>query len=224
MKSLLRLRSSLSCPPLRLAVMLALAMPVLWIPAAAAQQDAAVRLREPEAAREPLNSERIEQRFGSYGIEVLESDGRLRVSHLYSESGGVRTGRTFAVVSYPEAVDPALAEQHEEITDGGSIGAVFTRSGWTVTKRHLWFGELVSTGESASLMRIAEGLPVAAHVYVLRVARDGRAYDYATIAEVHHPEYLRLEELEPIYGPAEPTGGDAALVRRMLSATRDAMR
>ena len=47
--------------------------------------------------RELLNSERIAQRFGSYGIEVLESDGRVRVSNLYSNEQGGRICRTFAV-------------------------------------------------------------------------------------------------------------------------------
>ena len=40
-----------------------------------------------EQPRELLNSERIEQQFGSYGIDVLESDAEMRVSNLYSLSG-----------------------------------------------------------------------------------------------------------------------------------------
>src|SRR5262245_42966767 len=46
-----------------------------------AQSSAAV-----PAAPELLNSERIEQKFGSYGIAVLRSDERLRVANLYSEA------------------------------------------------------------------------------------------------------------------------------------------
>ena len=31
-----------------------------------------------------LNSERIEQKFGSYGIDIVQSDNQSRVSFLYS--------------------------------------------------------------------------------------------------------------------------------------------
>lgn len=207
----------------RLAAWLAVAVQTLAAPSAGAQSSAA-RLTQEETARELLNSERIEQRFGSYGIEVLEADGTLRVSNLYSETGGRRTGRTFAIVLYPAAVAPALADEHAEVASGGSIGAVFARAGWVVSKRHLWFGEVQSKGRAASLMDIGDDVPLAAHVYVFRVQRAGTAYDYATIAELHHPDYLRADDLPALYGPAAATGDDAALVRRMLDAAGRAMR
>jgi hypothetical protein len=87
----------------------------------------------PAGTRELLNSERIAARFGSYGIAVIESDGRVRVSNLFSGRDGERTCRTFAVVRYPDRVDPALAAEHDEIVRGGSIGAVFAARGWRRT-------------------------------------------------------------------------------------------
>ena len=51
-----------------------------------------------------LNSERIEQTFGSYGIDVVFSDSSLRISNLYSmESGApVTRSRTIArSICYP---------------------------------------------------------------------------------------------------------------------------
>ena len=39
-------------------------------------------------------------------------------------------------------------------------------------------------------MRIAAGTPLAEHVYVLDVVKDGRAIEYATLVEIHHPDYL----------------------------------
>src|SRR5690606_27657086 len=105
------------------------------------------------------------------GIDVLQSDGRYRVSNLYSVHDGARVCRTFAVVLYPERVDAVLAAEHEEIVAGGSIGAVFTGNGWAVTKRHLHFGELRSTPKVASLMRASEEEPLAVHVYVLSVSK-----------------------------------------------------
>jgi hypothetical protein len=41
-----------------------------------------------------LNSERIEQTFGSYGIDVIASDALLRVSNLYSRHDGEKITRT----------------------------------------------------------------------------------------------------------------------------------
>ena len=210
------------------AALLAAALPALWAPGSPAQPASARPSTETgteaEAGRELLNSERIERRFGSYGVQVLRTEGVLRISNLYSETDGQRTGRTFAVVAYPDAVDPALAGPHAEIEGGGSIGAVFTRSGWTVTKRHLWFGELAATGMTAALMRIAAGMPLATHVYVLEVTKGDGVFDYATLAEVHHPDYLQLAELRRIYGPSSAARADEALVRRMLETAREAMR
>ena len=48
--------------------------------------------------RELLNSERIAATFGSYGVEVLEQNGAVRVSNLFSGEGEERVTRTFAVV------------------------------------------------------------------------------------------------------------------------------
>lgn len=178
----------------------------------------------PEAQqRELLNSERIEQRFGSYGIDVLESDGRYRVSNLYSVHDGAPVCRTFAVVLYPERVDPLFAAEHEEIVGGGSIGAVFARNGWTVTKTHLHFGELAATDKVARLMGLRAGVPLATHVYVLTVSKGGSSFDYATIAEIHHPDYLTLVDLPRIYGPPAAQERSATL-RDVLAETEARMR
>ena len=150
--------------------------------------------------RELLNSERIEQRFGSYGIDVLAQSDTVRVSSLFSRHEGRRVTRTFAVVLYPGDVDARLAGAHETILDGGSIGAVFTARGWSVGKRHRFFGLLDSTVRVERMMGGIAPTPLAVHVYVLDVARSGTRLEYATIVEVHHPDYLALDELQAIYG------------------------
>src|SRR5690606_38259117 len=149
---------------------LAAALLALLAAFAAAAQRPAERIEESEPIRvdsprrELLNSERIERRFGSYGIDVLESGGRYRVSNLYSVHDGAKVGRTYAVVAYPARIDPSIRAEHEEILAGGSIGAVFARNGWTVEKTHLYFGELPATTKVAALMRADEGAPLAVHV------------------------------------------------------------
>ena len=165
------------------------------------------------APRELLNSERIAATFGNYGVTVLEQNAVVRVSSLFSEADEQRTCRTFAIVLYAERIDPSLSAEHAKIVAGGSIGAVFAASGWEVRKTHLYYGERAASAKLASLMHIAAGTPLAEHVYVLDVVKDGRAIEYAALVEIHHPAYLSLANLAAIYGV--PDAGD----RRQLLAT-----
>jgi hypothetical protein len=157
-----------------------------------------------EETAHPLgNSERIRMKFGNFGIEVLESDAGIRVSNLYSTHDNVRISRTFAVVAYPENIEPAFRKEHDAIIDGQSIGIVFKNNGWVIEKHHQYFGEIElplhlfgiashssETGKARS----------AIHVYSLIVKKGESEFQYASIAEVHHPEFLQLQDLASIYG------------------------
>ena len=149
------------------------------------------------------NSDRIRLKFGNYGIEVVENDLRIRVSNLYSSSAGVKTNRTFAVVMYPVVIEPAFRNEHEAIIKGQSIGIVFKESGWQIDKRHQYVGELEALSDFSGVHSvfgdIGEIQPVI-HVYSLIVRKDNAEFHYASIAEVHHPDYLGLEELKTICG------------------------
>ena len=83
---------------------------------------------------ESLNSERIEERFGSYGIEVLSHESGIRRSSLYSVDNEVKTCRTYAVVRFVDESTPRVAAAHANILAGGSIGATFKSSGWHIGK------------------------------------------------------------------------------------------
>lgn len=157
-----------------------------------------------EPARELLNSERIEQSFGSYGVNVLVAEPGLRISSLYSTAAGVQTTRTLAVVEWRREVDPRLTGAHTAILGGASIGATFEGAGWTVAKRNLYFGEVPAPEAVSRLMRIPAGSALALHGYALSVARGDDEIDYATIAELHHPDYLDLAGLDAIYGSVQP--------------------
>jgi hypothetical protein len=61
----------------------------------------------------------------------------------------------------------------------------------------------VATPRLASLMQVAAGTPLAAHVYALDVAKAGRMLEYAALVEIHHPDYLTSDDLLEIYGPAD---------------------
>ena len=168
------------------------------------------------ASAQILNSERIEQTFGSYGIDVLYSDEVLRLSNLYSELGDQKVMRTLAIVAYPEIVDEAFATEHQEILQGGSIGATFTAAGWEVVKTNLLFSEFRRGADLAELMGGEPAGWLATHAYRLDIVRPGERYRYATIIEVHHPDYLNVEQLQAIYSQAPPQDeSNNSLVRQL---------
>ena len=175
-------------------------------------------------SRPLLNSERIAERFGSYGITVLEQSDLIRVSNLYALEGQRKTCRTFAIVFYPQLTHPAVAAEHRQILNGGSIGEVFADSGWNIRKINRYFGTMQTTEQVAELMTDRSARPLAIHLYDLMVSRPGDEVLYATIAEVHHPDYLSLDQLNAIYGSANPAGQDAPIaLDQLLTMTREKM-
>ena len=150
-----------------------------------------------------LNSDRIEDTFGSYGVDVLLSEPHRRESSLYSSAGADKTTRTYAVVKFPRKPASAYSREHELILDGNSIGATFRKAGWSINKQHLFIDELEMPGTYATigeLMRIALPETLATHEYLLIVSKDERSFTYATITEIHHPDYLSATDLKEIYG------------------------
>ena len=171
-----------------------------------------------------LNSERIARKFGSYGIEVIEKKDNIRVSNLYSQEAVGTVCRTFAVVRLTERPDSAIAEAHAIIAAGGSIGAVFKERGWTIAKRHRYLGEIaIIEGRSARitrLMRIQPPAVLAVHVYDLTVRRNGVSFDYATIAELHHPDYLSHSDLVSLFGSDHSSDQNRDEVGKLLALVR----
>jgi len=155
-------------------------------------------------ATEPvlLNSERIERRFGSYGIEVLASEAGLRRSSLYSLDGGTPTCRTYAVVRFADQLDDRYREEHAKVLAGNSIGAIFRSHGWDVHKQTMHLGSLALPRDNTAigkLMRLAGAENLALHVYQLLLVRNAQVFEYATIVETHHPDYLSESDLHELY-------------------------
>ncbi len=151
---------------------------------------------------ESLNSERIEQRFGSFGIDVIEYRAGLRRSSLYSLEGRRKTCRTFAVVRFDEPKAPALTAAHADILAGHSIGATLKSSGYEIRKSTLYVGTLAldTTDQMINrLMQIEKTVELAMHAYRLRLQQGAESFDYATIVEIHHPDYLSPGELKSLY-------------------------
>jgi transketolase N-terminal domain/subunit len=151
---------------------------------------------------ERLNSERIAKRFGSYGIEVLSSEPGLRRSNLYSSEDGMMTCRTYAVVRFVDEPDTVIDAEHAKILAGQSIGAIFKASGWTIVKETLHIGAASLDDAAhpvATLMRLDRSAEVAMHVYRLLLQKGRRAIDYATLIEMHHPDYLGRADLMRLF-------------------------
>ncbi len=151
---------------------------------------------------ERLNSERIAERFGTYGIEVLSSEPGIRRSNLYSSEDGVQTCRTYAVVRFVDEPDAVIDAEHAQILAGQSIGAIFKASGWTIVKetQHIGTAALDDAAHPvAALMRLDRSADVAMHVYRLLLEKGQQAIDYATLIEMHHPDYLGRSDLLALF-------------------------
>ena len=149
-----------------------------------------------------LNSERIEKRFGSYGIDVLASEAGLRRSSLLSYDGDTATCRTYAVVQFVEQLDERYNQAHSRVLAGDSIGATFREDGWDIEKHTLFIGNIRlpdAPTEVGELMRLTGAHDLALHVYQLVLVRDDIELEYATIMEAHHPEYLSEQDLKEIF-------------------------
>lgn len=145
-----------------------------------------------------LNSERIEKKFGGYGIDVLYNSAKLRVSNLYD---GKHITRTLAIVDYPKAIDSAFAKEHQIIVQGGSIGSVFKEQGWKIEKKNVFLGELPPSADWNKLYELMGNIPpskLSIWIYVFYIRKDDKVFPYATISEIYHPDYLSLADLKCI--------------------------
>ena len=174
---------------------------------------------------ELLNSERIAERFGNCGIELLGSEPALRRSNLYSTNNGERTCRTYAVVRFDEESNAQIDAEHAQVLAGNSIGAIFKASGWSIHKETLHGGTatLDVPGTSvATLMRLEAGAEVAMHVYRLLLEKDGQAIVYGTIIELHHPEYLKERDLRRLYAFEDESALHPGQIEELRSLGLDA--
>jgi len=150
-----------------------------------------------------LNSERIAETFGSYGVDVIQASDGERVSSLYSGRDADKITRTFAVVNFSGRISPALASEHARVESGESLGAVFRSAGWQIEKHNIFVGELEIAekyGLLSELMQLSLPQTLAMHVYLFVIRKDARSFNYATIVELHHPDYLSVEDLNNAYG------------------------
>ena len=166
-----------------------------------------------------LNSERIRQRYGTYGVRLLSQAGDERVACLYSSDPQGEVCRTVAVTLFEE-VPPGLTGAMSDIRAGASIGSTLTEAGWAVEKRDHVLAERSSGPAFASLLHWPDPTSpprVAVDAYDLWVQRDGESHRLARIAEAHHPDYLGLADLRALLPGASDQGfpPDDALIQAL---------
>ena len=162
-----------------------------------------------------LNSERIEQKFGSYGIDIVQSDNQSRVSFLYSldpNNKNKKNYHTLAIVKFKETREVSII--HERILNGGSIGKSFKKEGWEIDKTNHQM--MVISNPDKLLFK--SWLPqisnenLALHFYELNVKTENYYYLYAEILEIHHPKYLGFSDITEIYSLDEETQNNEKLL------------
>ena len=161
-----------------------------------------------------LNSERIEQRYGSYGVTVLSQDSGVRRSNLHSIEKSGPVCRTYAVVLYSESFTEEIQSIHKSMLSGASIGSTFQENGWSIEKQttHIGSIELQDPGHPlAALMKLDSPTALSSHSYNLLVSKGDVVHRYATIIETHHPDYLKADDLREIYGQPDRLGPEESL-------------
>ncbi len=169
---------------------------------------------------ELLNSERIENQFGNYHIVVLGQDAGVRRSSLYSVQDGVKTCRTYAVVQFVDANIAEIEEPHLGVMAGQSIGTTFKESGWHIRKDTLHIGKLAMTDlqqEISRLMRLDHDVDLAVHAYRMTLEKSDISIQYATIVEIHHPDYMTEAALLGLFAVAQGQQNSAADLAVLLS-------
>jgi hypothetical protein len=175
--------------------------------------------------RELLNSDRIEARYGSYGVEVLTATVKTRRSSLYSLENGEAVTRTYAIVQFMLAEDEPdyaeIASAQAQIVAGASIGKTFRDAGWDIRKETIYTGSLklpAGNDQLHRLMHLSGAQALALHVYRFILKKDPYYIDYATIIEIHHPDFVDAATLGRWYPASTTRVLDDAQVTALKSA------
>lgn len=171
-------------------------------------------------ATEPLNSERIEEEFGSYGLDVISFRDGLRRASLYSTHDSGKVTRTYAISHFDDIPQHVRDNEHARILAGSSIGATFKSAGWSIHKETLYIGAVNPRADVhgiRQLMQLSGAPDLAMHVYRLHVNKDAQIVDYATIIEIYHPEYMTQARLHEIFGKHAAPAADETRIEHWRS-------
>ncbi|MDG1016142.1 MAG: hypothetical protein P8O19_04690 [Woeseiaceae bacterium] len=161
-----------------------------------------------------LNSERIEKKFGSYGIEIIENTGSSRVSFLYSLDKNCQQNlslketqigihckqyKTLAIVKFLNTND--VIDEHTKILKGASVGATFKNQNWIIKKENILISE-IHNKENQIINEWSNNPDLekfAFQIYDISLKKNQLQLKYAQIIEIHNPNYLIIDDLIEIY-------------------------
>lgn len=168
--------------------------------------------KSPWLQKNLLNSQRIELKYGSYGVDVLAQNDDMRLSNLYSLKDGQKITRTIAYILYQRPLDQKLALAHQQIISGGSIGSTLKAHGFQVKKDFFYLDEIVVPKALQSYLGKEKALAV---IYDLKVDK-GVELPYCTILEIYDGDFLTKAEALKLYPVQKPE--DNAKVTTILNA------
>ena len=158
-----------------------------------------------------MNSQRIHKKFGSYGVDVLTANESMRISSLFSVHNDQHVTRTLAVVSFVQPMPKLLRAMHKQIVTGDSIGATYRAHDWMIDKPLVAVDKLPASEDFDFVyksMQLNSAQELIMHMYRFRVAQANTDdwIPYATIAEIHSPDYLSKQEVYSIAKEVDVTG------------------
>ena len=168
-----------------------------------------------------VNSERIKARFGSYHVQVLHQDAATRLASLCSRHDAADICRTLAVTRFANPTPEALAEADALIRQGYSIGTTHEQAGQHLSREIIAEANVpcgvAFTALTGQTVKRNELLSL--RLYRLDAGPDPEALmPYATIAEAHHPEHVRVSDEAMLVSELgkEDWGADARLALEAL--------
>ena len=90
--------------------------------------------------------------------------------------------------------------------EGQSIGKVFKEGQWEIEKQSFYFGELLPSSDYTPVYKLMGNIApskLAIYTYGFNIEKDNKSYQYATISEVYHPDYLTLNDLKKMNPDAD---------------------
>ncbi len=146
-----------------------------------------------------MNSDNIEARFGSYGVEIITQAGNRRLANLYSEHEGAKICRTLALTCFLESPPLELTAAHQKILGGSSLGATLRSEGWRVVKSDAAFAQCIAGSDFARLSHntVAPGATLAVQLYKLQAVSESQRHDYAVVVEAYHPQHIPPSNAAP---------------------------
>lgn len=170
-----------------------------------------------------LTSERINAKFGSFGVQVLLQDelSNIRFSNLYSLENGEKITRTLALVNFVEKIDPRLKKTHQEILDGASLGATLTKHGFLLQKNIVFTGVFDGLPPQLNAMMKVPNTEFAATIYEVLVKINNDTVPYCTITEIFSPAFVSKTELTSLHQQFNSNPNEDKVRVQIVASTSD---